>query len=190
MIRTNHELLDFFSKHFEAYEFIKHEEFYPGTKMISQDSRVRGVYIIEKGIGKCYVEEENGKVFIQEFFGKGEILGEVEIFDDSLSFSNVEAVTTIRAYRIEKDDFYQLIEKKNEFGIILFKTLAIKLRNTAKRASSQQSYPLEYNLKKLLQLSSKETEHISKNDLASYLGITLRSLNRKIKQIQKNDEAV
>ncbi|GAA4275262.1 Crp/Fnr family transcriptional regulator [Aquimarina gracilis] len=187
MIRTNHELLDFFSKNCEENEFIKYEQFHPGKKIINQGSLVRGVYIIEKGIGKCYVEEENGKIFIQEFFGKGEILGEVEIFDDALSFSNVEAVTRISAYRIEKNDFYKLIEKKNEFGIILFKAMAVKLRNTAKRASSQQSYPLEYNLKKLLQLSSAETEHISKNDMASYLGITLRSLNRKIKQIQKND---
>ncbi len=188
MIRTNNELLDYFSQSFRKFEFVRRKQFDPGEKIITQGSRGQFIYILEGGIAKCYIEEENGKTFIQEFFGLGEIVGEIEVFGETLSFSNVEAMTKVPTYQIAKDDFYKVLKEENELNIVLIKALTKKLRDTAVRASRQQSYPLEYNLEKLLQLSSNEIEHISKNDLASYLGISLRSFNRKMKEIEKRND--
>ncbi len=182
MIRTNNKLLDYFSKNFQKFEFVKRKQFDSGEKIISQGSNARFIYILEEGITKCYVEEKNGKIFIQEFFGAGEIVGEIEVFCETTSFSNVETMTKVKAYQIAKVDFCDLLQKKSVFNILLIRALSAKLKDTAIRASYQQSYPLEYNLKKLLQLSSNQTKQISKTDLAHYLGITVRSLNRAMQE--------
>nr|WP_309762511.1 helix-turn-helix domain-containing protein [Chryseobacterium sp. SORGH_AS_1175] len=52
----------------------------------------------------------------------------------------------------------------------------------------QQLHTTEHTLSQLLDLKSREME-ISKEDMAAYLGITVRSLNRALKEIQDNSNA-
>jgi len=189
MIRTNNELLDFFSRqdNWGKYAAIQEKQFKPGQKIIVQGKKGRFVHVVKKGITKCFVSEENGKEFVQEFFGAGELLGEIEVLNNTLSFSNVVAATEVITYGIGKDDFYSMMESATGFNLIVARALAAKLRDTAIRASYQQTYPIEHNLNKLVQLSSNQTEVFSKKDIADYLGITLRSLNRTLKQMKGID---
>lgn len=189
MIRTNSELLDFFSQwdNPEGYKTFKEKQFDPGQKLIVQGKEGRFVHIIKKGIAKCYVSEENGKEFVQEFFGAGELLGEIEVLNHTRTFSTVVALTTVCTYCIGKDDFYAMMKSTRGFNLMVSRALAAKLRDTAIRTSRQQTYPTAHNLNKLSQLFSKETGMFSKKDIADYLGITLRSLNRSLKQMGQMD---
>ncbi len=185
MIRINQELLTFFSKlsGSSAGSSVMEKRFATGNNIINQGKHVTSVFIIKNGIVKCIVNEENGRDFIQEFFSQDEILGELEIFNNTISFCNVEAITEVEAYHINKKDFYALLENHRELNILLLRALANKVRDTAIRASQQQSHPIAYNLQKLLVFSADQARLFSKQDLANYLGITLRSLNRAISEL-------
>lgn len=65
---------------------------------------------------------------------------------------------------------------------LLLDVFAERIINTASRASYQQLYTIEHSLGKLLELQSKQEISISKEDMASYLGVTVRSLNRAFKK--------
>lgn len=187
MIRTNYELLHFFSQwdNPKRYRTFREESFSPGQKLIAQGKEGRFVHIIKKGIAKCYISEENGKEFVQEFLGAGELLGEIEVLNDTRTFSTVMALTDLTTYCMGKDDFCAMMESVSGFNLMVSRALATKLRDTAIRTSRQQTYPTAHNLNTLSQLFSEETGLFSKKDIADYLGITLRSLNRTLKQMQR-----
>ncbi len=189
MIRINKELVDYFKdlKTSNTIDCIHKEVFGPGDFLIHQHKKGNIIFIIERGIAKCFVNEDNGRDFIQEFVGEGEILGEIEVFTDTLSFSNVQAITEITAFKVYKSDFYKLLDEHHALNQIVIRAIAVKLRNTAMRASQQQLHPIDYNLKKFMALIANQQLNVSKQDIADYLGITIRSLNRALKNNTENN---
>ena len=74
---------------------------------------------------------------------------------------------------------------KNDLGLnnFLLDVFAERIVNTSSRASYQQLHTTEHTLNQFLELKSKEME-ISKEDMAAYLGISVRSLNRSLKELK------
>ena len=183
MIRINEKFLDYITK-LEASdpskEIIKVEAAV-GTPLIKQKTNVLFVYIIKKGLTKCYLTEDTGNDFIQEFFGKGEVFGELEVITGEFSFCTIEALTTVECYRIPKKAFLKLIKEDFVFNSLVMNLMATKIRYTALRHSYNQSHIIEDRLKGLHQNIPDLFARITKNDIANYLGVTIRSLNRAIK---------
>ena len=65
--------------------------------------------------------------------------------------------------------------------------MAKKISYKAPRHSYQQSYPIEDNILKIKELYPGIEKILSKKDIASYLGITMRSLNRTLSDINHKD---
>lgn len=189
MIRENKELLNYVDRLFRkgSEEGLIQQTFNPDHLIIQQDTTVRSVYIIIDGIAKCWLTEDNGKDFNQEFFGVGEIFGELEVIKNTLSICNIEAITNMYVYKISTTLFNQLLQKDKVFNRLIIKALAEKVSYTAIRAANQQSYSAECNLKKIMKAYPEPTKLFGKQDLANYLGITLRSLNRMLKKLEEID---
>ena len=183
MIRTNQELLQFIGQ----LPGIPLQTFEPGQKLFRQDEKAHHVYIVSKGIAKCYITEENSKDYILEFFGEGEVIGELELLTSAPVLTTVEAITGLVVYKTDSAFFRQLLETNAAFNKMILKELATRVRQLAIRVSYQQLYPIEYTLLKLLSLFSYQELPLSKKDLADYLAITVRSLNRTLKQLREKN---
>ncbi len=182
MIRTNKEFLQYVVKLNKAGTsptIAKHEAVV-GEKIIVQRTSVFAVYVMQHGMAKCYQTEDTGNDFIQEFFGEGEVFGELEVLTHDFSFCTIEALTPMSYFKIPRETFLDLLQTDAVFNRLVLKLMANKIRYTALRHSYHQSHPLEANLKKLLQEFPDMLQKISKKDIANYLGITVRSLNRMI----------
>lgn len=188
MIRINKELLQYITElRSRREDCIIGEKYDPGEQVIGQEKRVLSVHIVKKGIVKCYLTEDNGKDFIQEFFGEGEIFGEIEVLNGTLSFCAVEAITGTDIYRIPREQFNLLLQNDKKFNTLILKALATKIRYTGLRHSYHQSHAIEDNFLRLKAQFPRLTGVISKRDIANYLGITQRSLNRVISELQQKD---
>ena len=189
MIRVNQEFLNYIRvlKSSEKGGVIETIEARPTERIIGQRAPIFAVYIVQKGLGKCYLTEDSGKDFIQEFFSEGEIFGEIEMFNNDLSFCAVEALTDMVIFKIKKEHFYELLEQDKKFNRLVLKLLAAKVRYTALRHSFNQSYPIETKLVRLREQVPQLTSLISKTDLANYLGITERSLNRTFNNLRQRE---
>ncbi len=181
MIRTNQEFLQLI-KQLPDMQMLTVP---PGKQLFKQDERAHHVYFISRGIAKCYITEDNGKDYILEFFGEGEIIGELELLRDAPILSNVDALTELTLYKADKYTFWQLIDTNKDFNRVMLKELATRVSQLAIRVSYQQLYPVEYSVLKLLSLFSHEELPLSKQDLADYMAITVRSLNRSLKQLKE-----
>jgi CRP-like cAMP-binding protein len=68
---------------------------------------------------------------------------------------------------------------------LLLLSLAHRLNQTSARASYQQVYPAEYAVLKLLSVLATQQTTFAKKDLADYLGVSVRSFNRTLKQLRE-----
>ncbi len=188
MIRINKEVLDYITKLYCAknHQGIEILDIMSGQHIIEQQSNVYDVYIVKSGLAKCYLTEDTGKDFIQEFFGEGEVFGEVEMFNDELSFCTIEAINQMEVFRIKRNHFTQLVETDTKLNKLILKTLAQKIRYTALRHSYHQSHPIRVNLLRLQKQFPNLIDVIAKRDIANYLGITERSLNRNLKTLNES----
>ena len=190
MLRTNLIFLSFIERYVEenTASNITLKTFPSGFRFITQGEKIKNIYIIKEGITKCFISEENGKDFIIEFLGKGEVAGELEAIKKIDCLCNVEAISEIMVFAIPDHVFISLIENNLEFNKILLQELSTRIIQTSSRASFQQLYTLEYGLLKLLKLQTEEQILISKEDMAAYLGISVRSFNRTLQQVKAKNE--
>ncbi len=175
-------LLDFVDRlfHGNKNDLITLKKFRSGDFIFRQDELIRSVYFIKTGVTKCYITHDNGKNYITDFLGVGHPLGEFGFASSPRSFCSVVALTEVEVYKLKLPYVEELMKNYPAFTFSLLKTLATRLQQTAERASYQQTYPAEFGLLKYL-LLSKESIEMSKQDMADYLGITKRNLNRKLK---------
>ena len=186
MIRTNPELANYIQSLWALEgSLILKKDFGPKEVIIEQDLRYAKVHLIREGIAKCYITDENGKAFIQEFLGKGMEFGELEVFDNHTTICAVESITALKTYAISHNAYRKLLDTDPKFNRLIMKALANKIRYKAPRHSYQHSYPIEDNLIRLKQLFPEFTQVISKKDIANYIGITPRSLHRALKELKE-----
>ena len=189
MVRVNNELLAYVTKlyHSENEGYFTMQHYQPEQTVIQQGKYISFVYIIASGIAKCYLSEDNGRDFIQEFFSKGELFGEIEVIHGNLSFCSVEAITDLQVLQIKGENFRKLLKTDGKFNELILKSVANKVRYKAIRHGYNQSHALEDNLLRLIKEFPDLLQSISKQDIANYLGITLRSLNRTLSELNKRD---
>jgi CRP-like cAMP-binding protein len=183
MIRTNEELLDYIGKNLSP-NFISQQTYVPYQLLIGQGKRVNKVYIIKSGIAKCFLTDDNGNDFVQEFFGKGEIIGEIEMFNNQVSFCGISAITELTVYVISADNFKYLLDEDKIFNHLILNTLASKIHYMGLRHAHNQLNDVEINILKIKKELPDIFNIIPKKDIAHYLGITLRSLNRATSELR------
>ncbi|MDN3693455.1 Crp/Fnr family transcriptional regulator [Chryseobacterium tructae] len=186
MLRTNQSFLSHLEElyHKQTGGNIILQSFSKGQHLLVQDQSVSKVMLIKEGITKCSFEEENGKEYIVEFLGSGEILGEVELIKNIPCLCGIEALTEVVVYSVNLSYFNELVQKDLILNNLLLSSFADRIINTSSRASYQQLYTIEHTLTQLLKMQSKQNIQISKEDMAAYLGITVRSLNRILKDLK------
>jgi CRP-like cAMP-binding protein len=148
--------------------------------LIDQGTTPASVFVIKSGIVKVTFADQD-KEFILEFMGEGEVLGEVEAICKTPAFSSVRTISELSAYMIDKASYLDLLARHATFNFAMLETLAVKLKNTGTRNARQQLNTLEHNLASLLEMLESEQLPCTKQELADYLGITLRSLNRLLR---------
>lgn len=189
MLRTNPLFLDYLEELYNKQENkndITLKSFKKGDRILTQNEISTKIMLIKSGITKCYFVEENDKEYIVEFLGKGEIIGEIEVIKNVSCLCSIEAMTEVSVYSMSIPYFQALIKSDLTLNNFLLDVFAERIVNTSSRASYQQLHTTEHTLSQLLDLKSKEME-ISKEDMATYLGITVRSLNRALKELKENN---
>lgn len=183
MIRTNKELFNYIIELARSglSNSFTEQQYAPKQNILIEGKNVFSVYILKSGVVKCYLTTDTGNTFIQEFFGEGELFGELELMDETCSYCTIEAVDEVTVYKIQKSDFLKLLDEDKKLNRLFIKALIIKLKYKATRHSYNQSHTIEDKLLRLKMNFPELEKVISKQDIADYLGITLRALNRTIK---------
>lgn len=188
MLRTNQSFLDrtitLYAQQ-QRQEDIVVRKYTKGQNLYDQGTASTRVMVISEGIVKCYFTEANDKEYIVEFLSVGEIVGEIESIRHIPSLCSIQAMTDVTVYAFSKTYFRELLERDITWSNMLLDVMAQRIVHTSSRASYQQLYSLEHSLHRLLEIQSQQDMAIKKEDMAAYLGISVRSLNRELKKFLK-----
>jgi CRP/FNR family transcriptional regulator, anaerobic regulatory protein len=185
MLRTNYPFLEYIQELFgkQTTRNILVKTFKKGSQILVQNQPSSAVMLLKSGISKVFISEQNEKEYIFEFLGKGEIVGEIEVIRDINCLCTVQAMTDVEVFVIDENYFRGLLKSDLTLNNLLNDEFAQRIINTCQRASYQQLYTTEYNLSKLFKMLDKQNIGLSKEEMAAYLGVTIRSLNRALKSI-------
>lgn len=104
-------------------QIAQEEHFGKGTPFIRQGDIGDCLYLIVDGEVKIIVDgREVAKL------GEKQCVGEMSILDSEPRSATVEAATDVRALKIERDDFYELLSEKIEIAQGIIKVLTHRLR--------------------------------------------------------------
>lgn len=154
----------------------------PKQRLIVQEQPLQSVYIIRSGVSKCFITENNEKDYILDFLGEGELLGEIEAIRHTKATCTVEAITPLTVYAISSLQFHHFFKTLPAFGSVVLELMATRLARISEKAARQQLYTLSEILPQLLATLESQQITFTKQDLSEYLGISVRSLNRLLKE--------
>ena len=128
MIRTDVDFLTYIESLGQKHtNYFSLERYNPKEIILEQGKRYQSLYIIKTGITKCYLSDQNGKIFIQEFLGEGLEFGELEVFSGNLSFCSIEAISLVAVYKISHKHYNELLKNDPVFNRFVIKSMATKI---------------------------------------------------------------
>lgn len=159
-----------------------------GDFFIRENESCRYIGFIAGGAVKAYATDEEGKENITCFKFENEFITSFpEFVAQEKSRRNIRAIEDSIVYRINFQDYHLLLDRVNAWKGVIKSVME-------KEYSQKERYLLSYNNKSVVDkyrhvLANEPMliQRISTQDLASYLGVTQRSLTRAKGQIHKSN---
>ncbi|GAA4318319.1 Crp/Fnr family transcriptional regulator [Pontixanthobacter gangjinensis] len=173
LVDFSEEELEEILTHFRVEEVSKE---YP---LVEQGQICRKLYYIEKGVGRNYYLNADGKEITQLFFGEGRFMTSLEsFFQESPSLYNVEVLEESLIHFITKEDLEFLFgkyHKMEQLGRLLSTEMLTKVvhkLNAIQFQTAQERY--EYMLTEYPDIIYR----VPLGMVASYLGMSQETLSR------------
>lgn len=163
----------------DILSFFKKEAVPKNHTLVRQGEICRSLYIVEKGMGRSYYLNENGKEITQWFFGVGKFMSSVDsFFQQSPSLYYLEVLEDTTLYSISKDDIDQLfakyhkMEKLGRLVTIEMLTKLVYKLNAIQFQTARERY--DYMLAEFPDIAYQ----VPLGHIASYLGMSQETLSR------------
>ncbi|MBU1101737.1 MAG: Crp/Fnr family transcriptional regulator [Bacteroidetes bacterium] len=157
-----------------------------GDIITNQEAPPFFVFIVLRGTVKAFHTNERGQEFLIGIFGNNELFGELEYFTKTNYFGTVEALTECEIVKIPHAVFEKILEHDFKMSVELCQALSNRLLKLSDRTVQSSYYPLEFLIAKFLVNESNDissdTIIISRENMSSYFGTNIRSINRILKK--------
>jgi CRP/FNR family transcriptional regulator len=178
----------------EIASITQERSFESGQIIFSEGDPVDGFHIICSGRVKIFKLSPDGKEQILHFFGEGEPIGEVPVFDGSSFPAFAEAVAPTTTFFFPKSTFLDLLLKNPSIALELLAILSRRLHHFTVMIDDISLKEVPARLARyVLHLSVVQentddvTLDVSKTQLASILGTIPETLSRALARMKKEN---
>jgi CRP/FNR family transcriptional regulator len=144
-------------------------------------------YLIAKGRVKILKHSSSGKEFVIAYFGPGEMIGEVAVFEGKPYPASAQAVAETRLMGIRREDFLAFLASRPQVALIIISVLGERLRDAQNRLRDLALERVEQRLASVLfRLSSKlgPTLPFTRQEIADMAGTTTETAIRVMSQFR------
>jgi CRP/FNR family transcriptional regulator, cyclic AMP receptor protein len=154
----------------------------------------QSMMVILKGTVRVSLPEPSGKTIILADLQRGDVLGEVALFDGGERSADATALTNCDLLILERRDVLPFLEQNPEACLRLLKLLCARLRRSNERMSDIGFRDLPTRLAKILlerSSPSRDQGHIagrladSQSELANMIGSTRENVNRSLRDMRR-----
>ena len=144
-------------------------------------------YMVAEGKVKVVKHSSLGKEFIIAFFGPGEMLGEVAVFEDKPYPASAQAVAETKVVGIKRKDFLSFLANRPQVALRIINVLGGRLRDAQGRLKDLAGERVEQRLASvLLMLSAKLglTLPFTRQEIAGMVGTTTETAIRVMSHLK------
>lgn len=186
MLKTNDELLKYVERLYHESPdidiYLCHYE--RGEMLCEQAHPVRYIHVVRDGLFKAFHTEENAKEYILLIQGCGQIIGDEEALNGHSNYLNsVISLSDASIYRMSVTHFLKLCDTDIRFCRLMLGEASRRMADAFTRASAQLLYPMKHVLAQLLSEMEWQNLELTKAEIAAYLGVELRTVNRLLKDL-------
>lgn len=138
--------------------------------------------LIVAGEVDVFYEAEDGRRYRQARYGKGDMLGELEIFESRHYICSVVAVGNVQLLSLPQAHFCRWLTLDNHFNQRMLRFFSQQYYQLSKKASSDNLYSLHQRVCQALWLRYQQYESttilLDKQNLGQEFAATTRSINR------------
>lgn len=198
------EIVDIMERHRQIYDLLKHCPYeilrqwvtyaYESGHVIFRQGDVQdSLFIVVEGLLDINVLAENGRKYSQATYEKGDLIGELEIFDLRPFVCNVEALTDVKLIGLKRDYFMKWIERDTHFSTRFMRELSALFYRLSEKAGEDSLYSLYHRICRFLVRSLAHGVRqvdgikvtVDKHQLSHQFAVTPRSVNRILKKLSE-----
>ncbi len=148
--------------------------------------------IITNGLFKICVYSSEGKEIVFDYVGKGNVIGEISLFDGKPRTASVIAVESGEVLVLQKSEVLPYLQHHGDTALKIIAWLCERLRKTDALIEQNMSLAMEPKLARgLLRLASdhgKENQDgtidvkIRQSDVGSYVSLARENVNRQLRE--------
>jgi len=176
----------------EIAEFTKITTVQPREVIVRKYDPGKEMFILVSGKVSLSTVTEDGKELTFAILGKGEMFGEISLFDNLERTATVTAVETSELLILEQKHFIPFVKENGNIAIKLLRSMALRLRYTDQLFEDTMFKQLPGRLaKKILLLADdfgqetlegvRITIKLSQNDIGKMSGASRESVNKQMR---------
>ena len=167
--------------------------FQSGAVIMQEASAGGSMMLLVKGTVRVSLMTAAGKRLIVGDLQRGEVLGEMAMFDGGIRSADVKAITNCELLTFERRDVIPFLEKHPAACLRMVETLCRRLRRSNEHITEIAFVDLPTRLAKLLHRRTHEGADgvvrqklsDSQGDLAAMIGCSRENVNRALRGMQK-----
>ncbi len=169
-----------------------------GDVFLNEGDDLSQFIIISRGRFRAFRNNEEGKSKVVQYLKTGDFIGQESLFDKTEIPYTLEAIESAALCTIPAHTMHELIQSEPEIGFAILSELSAKVNVLEKELATVHLESLEVRLMNLLQQLSQDYgveeaegtllhNPMSQDDMAMRLGVSRESVNRKLKQLEKEE---
>ncbi|MFS0784293.1 Crp/Fnr family transcriptional regulator [Bacillus sp. 1P06AnD] len=170
----------------------KTTEYESGATIFCQGEKEHHFNLIASGTVDISVTGENGKSYSQATYHTGDMIGELEIFNDVPYLSTVKAITDVTIISLPREYFLQWLQVDIEFNQRFMRQVVHLFYSIVKKEGDNTLYSLRSRvcayLKDAGNTGKKRAEgievYVNKQELSQLFAVTQRSINRILSELK------
>jgi CRP-like cAMP-binding protein len=165
-----------------------------GEYLFSEGDQVMYYFQVKTGKIKMFNLNEDGKLFIQGIFEKGDSFGEPPIFADSPFPAGAVAEENSVVYRLNRNLFIDLLKANPEIHLQFTHVLAERLLYKSMQLREISGFNPEHRILSLFRYLKKEQQSygdtkfeikLTRQDIADLTGLRVETIIRAVKTLEK-----
>lgn len=176
----------------EVFRCIKHRDVKKGEILLREGEDVQTLFIINEGTFKMYQNTKDGREQILSILRDGDTFGELYLLKEKKFEGYLQAITDCNICTLNKEEFQRILMNNPKMALKVLEVVGDRLQDLERLAvalaDKDGEVKLAYVLVELAEKYGQKKQDkvvidlpISKEEMASYAGITRETLSRKLK---------
>lgn len=170
-------------------------QFRKNAILMTEGDAGESMYVIQSGLVKVFVSDEDGKELVLYEQGPGAVIGDIALLDDEPRSASVSTLDKTTALMIGKSGFIQCLKESPEMGLGIIRSLTQRLRQATEGSRSLALDNVYRRLADKLQelsVGSAETEqHLEKKyshqELGNMIGASREMVGKVMAELVKGE---